>query len=193
MSEEERLRVQNSVSLSIALLSLSTALIAGAVAAFFAIVDKIPSGRMWLVLVVVVSIAFLTLSIYFGGKGVSATNNSIKEHPDNLELQFDSGNFNLQAVAGLAGLFFGAVAFLLLSAVTVKGTDESNKKISSLERQIAQIRIESAKLQARNEILYKLVSDLNSKLATAVTQAADKHAGSSPSTSQSHRYHRNPH
>ena len=74
MTDEERLRVQNSINLSIALMSIAAAVIAGAVAGFIAIADKLTSGWIAFLLVVVVAIAILslTVSIIFGGWGISA-------------------------------------------------------------------------------------------------------------------------
>lgn len=123
MTDEERLRVQNSTSLCIALISFSVALIGGAVAGVLAISDKIPSncGSFVLAGLIVVAIILLTLSVMSGGRGISATNDAIKANPNQLSDHYDNGYFSRQVFYGLGGLSLGAIAFVLLAVLAMTG------------------------------------------------------------------------
>jgi hypothetical protein len=129
MTEEERLQIQNSTSLCIALISFSVALIGGAVAGFLAVADKIHSGgtALLLALLVIVAIIALTVSIFFGGRGVSATNAAINASPNHLIARYDNGFFSLQVICGVGGLGLGAIAFVLLAVFAVSDHEETPK------------------------------------------------------------------
>jgi len=155
MTDEERLRVQNSISVSIALISFAGALIAGAVAAFITIGDKVKPGILTWVLIgiVLVAIFSLLLSIFFGGQGIKATNDTIKDNsqtfsPAVFPKKYDGGNFERQVLYGIAGLLLGALAFIGLSGKSIVDhaeTPESNSvqlEIGTLKAAVDKTRAE---------------------------------------------------
>jgi hypothetical protein len=195
MTDEERLLVQNSVSLSIALISFSAALIGGAVAGFLAISDKIKSGSTAIVLVsvVVLSILALTFSIYYGGRGISSTNASLSGSPAHLPAHYDQGYFSWQVLAGVGGLLVGALAFIILAAVAMTNhQDETTNSPSvkemaalraTLQKMGSQVetagsQIEKAgtqidKLSAQIDQAAPLAGSLNKQFASVLTAAQD--------------------
>jgi hypothetical protein len=174
MTEDERLQIQNSTTLSIALISFSAALIAGAVAGFLAIADKIKPGVISWILVGVVTIAIisLTLSIMFGGQGISATNRSIRANPVALTAGYDKGNFGWQVICGVLGLLLGAIGFICLAVAAMTGPEESElgKTRSQIEQLGKQMEKLGAQLQVTNSQFVNILAEArsNEKLLTEI-------------------------
>lgn len=162
MLEEERLRVQNSVSLSITLISFSVALIAGTVAGFLTIADKLNLG--WNIFVpgvlVILSFLFLIGSIYFGGTGIGATNDSIIKNSSKLDEHYDGGNFNFQAVSGVGGLVLGVVGFVWLGFAAVPSPNATEQHLKKIDREIQDLRSKISEVQGQTRAQAEQISAL---------------------------------
>lgn len=182
MGENDRLQIQNSVSLSIALTAVAVALLAGIVAAFFTVAEKIPSGWYgWAVVgVVVLASVCLTSSIFFGGQGVSATNKTIAKNPSPLPSKYDDGNFNKQAVAGLLGLILGVIVFVPFGIGVIGRSSAGGKetppiiiqqpadpRVESLASGFQQLQTEALQLKKEITSLREEQKQLNEKLEKA--------------------------
>ncbi len=179
MMDEERLRVTNSVNVSTALTWFAVLLITGAVsgiitivARFITIGDKVTlefSTSTWVfIIVITVAIYSLTLSIVFGGLGISATNETVN-HPDTspptpFPDRYDRGNFARQVGSGIAGLLIGAAALVGLSAkamidqrappteVDVRALTARIDKAAANITDVVQVEIRSLKTAVENDI-----------------------------------------
>jgi hypothetical protein len=166
MTEEERLRVQNSISISIALISFSGILIAGAVAAFITIGDKVTLGFWTWFFMSIVCLAILSFlsSIVFGGRGINATNNSIKNtsqtnpFPD----RYDDGHFQWQVLCGIAGLLLGTIGFIGLSAKAMLDHKES-VALDTTQSEIRALKSTIDNHDARLELVKSQASEIVSK------------------------------
>jgi hypothetical protein len=128
MSDEHRLRIQTSTTLSTGLIAAAFALIAGVIAALASTADKVPpSGFRILAGASIVPILCLIASILFGGWGMRAAGKVLVRKPPVTELptRFDEGNFGRQAVLGFLGLLtaFGLALLLGYSINQAKQAD----------------------------------------------------------------------
>jgi hypothetical protein len=129
MPEEDKLRVQIYANLSLALIAAAFTTLAGIVGGFALSAEKLTRGYTFVVLAIVVgACTCLILSIFYGGRGALATHDSIKTNPSSLPDNYDKGNFNNQAIAGLAGIVLGVMVFILMGA----GSNKASLAIHSL-------------------------------------------------------------
>jgi TolA-binding protein len=210
ITPEEQLCVQNSVSLSFALMSFASALLAGAVAGFLAIADKIKSGWIAaiLVLIVLFSIVALTASIFFGGNGIRATNHEINltttTPPTPFPANYGRGNFNKQAASGILGLILGGVGFILLAAFAMRpksptAGNDLPKQLHDLQRRVSSLEEEMHKDVHQNmHDLQNRVARLEGDTQTLTFQISHlmtaehniQGAATSPASSTRRRVHR---
>jgi hypothetical protein len=183
MTEEERLRVQNSISISIALISFSGILIAGAVAAFITIGDKVTPGFWTWLFMSIVCLAILSFlsSIVFGGRGINATNNSIKNtsqtnpFPD----KYDDGHFQWQVLCGIAGLLLGTIGFVGLSAKAMLDHKESvalnttQSEIRALKSTIDKQSADISNTQSEIRTLKSTIDNHDARLELVKSQASE--------------------
>jgi predicted membrane channel-forming protein YqfA (hemolysin III family) len=98
LSNEDTFRAQNSINLSIALVAAAFALMAGVLAAFFAVADKIPETGAGTSITVftIIAIGLCLVSVFFGGRGVSKTIKAVGTSSNKLPEKYDGGSFGWQ-------------------------------------------------------------------------------------------------
>ena len=148
-SVRDTFRKQNSINLSLALIAAAFALMAGVLAAFFAIADKIPatvSGQIILASTMVAVIA-CALSVLFGGRGISATIKALTPGVSSLHVKYDSGNFSLQGLTGMLGLVAVVVMIGFSISVRTRQHPESDERVLS-ESTLARLAERLTRLEA---------------------------------------------
>jgi hypothetical protein len=175
MSDEDRLRVQIFANLSLALIAAAFTTLAGVVGGFALNAGKLLPGYALVVLaVVVVTCGCLIGSIYCGGRGVRATHNTIRDHQPGAAFpnNYDQGNFERQAIMGLAGLVLGVIVFILVGKgqspttavmeTLLSDIQHTQEKTKSLEERIG--RHEGVQQQSFVQILTSSIQDIQTKL-----------------------------
>ncbi len=164
MTEDERLGVQNSVNLSITLISFAVTLIGGTVAGFLTIGDKLaPCWSVGLLLVVILTVFLLTISIILGGLGIKETSKSIVKDPTKLNENYDGGNFNRQANWGLGGLLIGVVGFVGVAAVAMPSHNVTDEHLKKIGDEIQELRSKISEIQGETRTQADQVTTLLSK------------------------------
>lgn len=152
MTDDERLQIQLSTTLSGGLIAAAFAVLAGVAAAFAGVAEKVRDGTVWtaVILVWLVSASSLIASIFFGGRGISKTSAVVGTKPTVLPERFDGGNFNRQAVAGLVGLVLAVVAFVVLG--TAPSWQPRREAVTDENVRIHLEKVEQALREIRDEI-----------------------------------------
>jgi hypothetical protein len=185
MTNEETFRAQNSINLSMALVAAAFALMAGVVAAFFAVADKIPASAagVTIIVVTVISMGLCLVSVFFGGRGVSKTLKSIKAAPGTLADSYDGGNFSLQGIFGILGTI--AVLVMIGSSAAIRshppeadaGADSSRENRAALSAELAKIQTQSAELSGRLDQIVRAQGALAERVAAVEDLAAKSSNG----------------
>jgi hypothetical protein len=179
MDENARLRVQIFTNLSLALIAAAFTTVAGVVAGFALNAEKLPLVYTFFVGTVVLGACVcLILSIYYGGRGVNTTHNTIRDNPAGVALpdNYDGGNFNRQAITGIAGLFLGLLVFILIGigeAIQPPPTSVVKSLLSDIQRTQAKVNtleekishFEDVQQQSSGKILTS-IQDTQKKLNT---------------------------
>jgi hypothetical protein len=137
VTESDRLRVQLSTNLSIALVAAAFTMLAGVVAAFVTLADKIPVSYGWYGWLIggaaFAASLCLIMSITFGGAGISKVSKAIQQHKEGqlFPEHYAGGNFNRQAYTGLAGSFIGVLAFIFLGIASQRIAAPTPETLSS--------------------------------------------------------------
>jgi hypothetical protein len=132
MSDYDQLRVQIFTNLSLALITAAFTTLAGIAGGFALIAGKFSQTYTYVVsAVVVVACVCLMRSIYFGGRGVHAAHEALKGNR-RLQDTYAEGNFNKQAVMGLAGIALGVIVFLLIGYGQPRTTPEVQSLLSDI-------------------------------------------------------------
>ena len=182
MTTEEAFRAQNSINLSIALVAAAFALMAGVVAAFFAVADKVPPGAAGVLIVgvTVMAVALCLASVFFGGRGVSKTLRSIKAAPGTLADAYDGGNFSLQGVTGT----LGTIAVVVMIGLSIKvrshssepedGTDSWRTRSAALSEELSKVNAQSAELSARIDQIARVQDTLAAHVGALESSVPEK-------------------
>lgn len=116
MNDSQRLAIQLSANLSIALFAVSMALLAATSGAIVSFADRTQGpGRVFFVTGGGGAILAFLVSICFGGKGVAACRRTAQRDPNTLPDDYDDGFFSRQVLSGLIGILLGLFAFLPLA------------------------------------------------------------------------------
>jgi len=159
MNDTDRLRVQMSGNLSLALIAAAFTTFGGVAAAFVVVADKISlTYGIWLALAVIIASAVLVLSIFFGGKGVRATNRVISLNPTPLPPSYDGGNFQKQAVCGLIGLGLGVLIFVAVGIGEIIARSSEGKTVKTSE--IDTLRSDIQKVRGDITVLHGEIKDI---------------------------------
>lgn len=164
MNDTDQIQVQNSVNLSLALIAVAVAVIAGVVAALFSVAEHIPVGGKG---AIIGSLAFftfvlLTASIALGGKGIQATNRSVRLITPTAPLvdKYDDGNFSKQVMCGILGLFIGLLILPMLTWYFWTRADNHTQTEPSIEEElVSEIRKTREQIQSLWEIMHKASGD----------------------------------
>ena len=125
MTEAEKLQVQIFANLSLGLIAAAFTTLAGIVGGFALNAGKLPLGYSFVVgIVAALACVCLILSIGCGGRGISATHDTLKSSPSPLPDNYEKGNFDRQAKTGVAGLALGVIVFFLIGYAPSRTTPE---------------------------------------------------------------------
>jgi hypothetical protein len=164
ITPEQQQRAQTSINVSIALIAVAAGIIAGVFGGFLAISDKIESASSSAIvgIIVLLCIAAVTVSIYFGGTGIKNTSAALAS--GTLPSNYDKDQFNRQAISGIVGLILGGLGFIWV--FTTAGRSKTSTAVGDLAKQMQdlQARVVRVEEDMRNDV-HQNMHDLQDRVA----------------------------